>query len=136
MLTKYKFLEAFIIVFGIVLFFELSARIGKWLFQNPETDLIVHLDQNKDVVEHEPKWTEQDFWYPPELKPMRYGVYKVIAWVPAFGMNEGSFQPRFCVYSCVGWLVPCETIEIATQSIKKFDNQELYWHGVTYEENK
>ena len=131
-LTDYKFAMAFIVIVLIAVVIELPARIIKWLFQNPENNVLVQLDQDAPQDERRPKpqYTEQDFWYPPEIKPVHDGVYR-IKWVSASGVSV----LHFAYWRHGAWGVISHTIEGA-EKIKAGGNcviQDFQWRGVTYD---
>jgi hypothetical protein len=131
-LTDYKFAMAFIIIVLIAVVIELPAKIIKWLFQNPKGDVLVRLDQDapQDEGRLEPQYTEQDFWYPTKIKPVRDGVYRV-RWVGLSGIPI----LHFAYWRHGAWGVISHTIKGAAQ-VKDAGNcvvQNFQWRGVTYD---
>ena len=110
--TEFKVFMVLFIIVLIALAIELPVRIIK-RFQKKQI-VTVNVDLNKlfeDVKTHpEPQYTEQDFWYPPEVKPIRDGVYRV-RWV---GLS-GTPILHFAYWRHGAWGVIAHTIEDAEQ---------------------
>lgn len=136
--TEFKVFIVIAVIFLIALAFELPARLVKHFFQNPNESQMDHLgNQQKINDKDEPDkggperaWVEQDFWYPPEVKPVRDGVYRV-RWFSSSGIPVLNFA----YWRDQSWGVISHSVQGAEKN-RHGGNcvvQGFQWRGVTYD---
>jgi len=136
--TEFKTAVTFIIIVLIAIIFELPARIIKRLQRKQIVKVQIDVnkifdkpvDKDNGYSELMATWTEQDFWYPPEIKPVREGVYRV-KWISTIGTPILNFA----YWRLGGWGVISHTIDGAAAN-KHSQNcviRDFEWRGVTYE---
>lgn len=153
--TEFKTFIAVVIIVLVVIAIELPARLVKHFFQKPDKNLLgdhVHTATVYTAVTGQPAdrksgqwppkaphpaptpdkhpiWTEQDFWYPPEMKPARAGIYKV--------RISGDFGlERFSYWVGKHWGIASPDIAQANSENFRLGVcvvQNLQWRGVIYD---